>query len=381
MKFFELFRPIRKGNFGLTDEAVYKSIKHGGTFLPLYGGTEEHTLTDRFVSENGRTKEDEPITKFDGEGIILSLDGSSGSMTYAKGKSFALNHHAGFLQLRENAKERVDAEFFSLFYESQLREASISEGSKSLTKAILEDLDIDLPSIGVQREIMRRVRPILAERGALQRLLNQVTTLRKCALSVEHATYQGRNIPIADVLVPHGGNTGLTEREIYQHILEEGERYEVLSSSTEESTRLGEIPKCTIRGEPLKVVSNEQGIFVSRNGNYAGTVTFCEKGRYALTDHAYFLTLNPSCPYSVSLKWIVCQYRQMFFDYTSSTIGGNNATWNMTGFFERARIDIPSFREQSNIILLYDKLDAFERLVLDLISKVDQLFSKQVVGS
>lgn len=30
MKFKDLFEPIQKGNFGLTDEAIYKSIQYEG---------------------------------------------------------------------------------------------------------------------------------------------------------------------------------------------------------------------------------------------------------------------------------------------------------------------------------------------------------------
>lgn len=124
-KFLDMFKPILKGNFGLTDEAIYKSIQHGGQFIPVYGGTQEHVTTDRFVSEYGKTKYDEPITIFTGDGIIISLDGSSGCMTYVTvNNRFALNHHAGFFQLKEEAKQVIDPEFFTLFFEKQIQEAS-----------------------------------------------------------------------------------------------------------------------------------------------------------------------------------------------------------------------------------------------------------------
>ncbi len=377
MKFFELFDPIRKGNFGLTDEAVYKSIKHGGTFLPLYGGTEEHTITDRWVSENGRTKEDEPITKFEGEGIILSLDGSAGSMTYHREGAFALNHHAGFLTVKDGATEKVDSEFFSLFYENQLREASVSEGSKTLTTAILEEMEFDLPRIEGQREIMARVRPILNEREVLRMFLRKAAVLRGCALNANYESYQAKDIPIAKVLTPNGGNSGLTEKEIYQHILEEGERFVVLSSSTEENTRLGEIPKTTIHGEPLKTISDEEGILVIRNGK-AGKTFYIEEGSFTLTDHAYFLTQSADCPSEVNLKWLMNQYRHTFLDYTSSS---DNATWNMTGFFETVQIDVPSLKEQEAVVAIYDRLEKIEQSVLNVIERIDHLFTKQVVAA
>lgn len=65
--FLDVFTPIMKGNFGLTDEAIYKSLQSGGDFIPVYGGAQEH-LAVRFISEHGRTKYDEPITIFGGGG-------------------------------------------------------------------------------------------------------------------------------------------------------------------------------------------------------------------------------------------------------------------------------------------------------------------------
>ena len=53
----------------------------------------------------------------------------------------------------------------------------------------------------------------------------------------------------------------------------EGLRYPVLSSSTIEETRLGEIPMCDIDGKKLKVFEDREGILVIRNGK-AGTVFF-----------------------------------------------------------------------------------------------------------
>ena len=95
-KFLDIFTPIQKGNFGLTDEAIYKSIQCGGQFIPVYGGTQEHNIAYRFISEHGKTKYDEPITIFNGDGIIISLDGSSGCMTYKTPERFALNMRDSF---------------------------------------------------------------------------------------------------------------------------------------------------------------------------------------------------------------------------------------------------------------------------------------------
>ena len=115
MKFLDVFNEIDKGNYALTDEAIYASLQNGDEFIPLYGGNKEHKMTDRRISVSAKTKKGATIKIFSGEGIIISLDGSAGSMTYKNGEKFALNHHAGFITLRKDAVDKVNLEYFSLF--------------------------------------------------------------------------------------------------------------------------------------------------------------------------------------------------------------------------------------------------------------------------
>jgi len=375
-KFLEIFTPIQKGNFGLTDEAIYKSIQHGGGYIPVYGGTQEHSITDRFVSEHGKTKYDKPITIFSGDGIIISLDGSSGCMTYKTPERFALNHHAGFFQLREEARQLVVPEFFSLFFEKQLQEASISEGSKTLTLTMIESIDFDIPQYDIQREIMLEIRPLLKAKEEVNNLLSRISSMKERVPSVEYRNYQAKGIPISKILDCYGGNTGLTEKEIYQRILTKEQRYKVLSASTSEETQLGSIPKCHLSGRELEVLEDKEGILVIRKGK-AGTTYYREKGKYTLTDDAYFLAVKEDCEYDVNLKWLISQYRQTFFDYSSSS---DNGTWNMTGFFKDINIDIPSYEEQLELAEKYDCLEPLETKIEGILTKIGQLFSRQIVA-
>lgn len=143
MKFLEMFNPVQKGNFALTDEVVYNSIQNNDELIPLYGGNKSHKQATRYVSKTAITKEGKPITIFDGEGIIISLDGSSGSMTYKDGERFALNHHAGFITLKDKGIVRL--EFFALFFQNFLRNLSVSDGSKTLSLAQLYSAEFEMP--------------------------------------------------------------------------------------------------------------------------------------------------------------------------------------------------------------------------------------------
>jgi hypothetical protein len=174
MKFLEMFTPVQKGDFGLTDEAIYRSIQYGGRFIPIWGGNQEHSTIDRLVSINGKTKFNEQLTVFSGQGIIISLDGSSGSMTFKEGaQEFALNHHAGFFKVREDSDGKINPEFFAVFYQKQLREQSLSEGSKTLTLDQLYGIRFDIPDFIQQTRVMKTIRPILELRHNLDVLITQ----------------------------------------------------------------------------------------------------------------------------------------------------------------------------------------------------------------
>ena len=118
MKFLDVFNEIQKGDYALTDEAVYASLQNGDELIPLYGGNKEHTTAERKISVSAKTKKGTSITVFSGQGIIISLDGSAGSMTYKNGERFALNHHAGFITLRKEAEDKINLEYLSIFLQN-----------------------------------------------------------------------------------------------------------------------------------------------------------------------------------------------------------------------------------------------------------------------
>ncbi|MCW4015457.1 MAG: restriction endonuclease subunit S, partial [Candidatus Bathyarchaeota archaeon] len=196
MKFLDLFEPVKKGDFALTDEAVYKSIQYNESFVPLWGGQQEHVEGASFLSEKGRTKKNKPVTIFKGTGIIISLDGSAGKMTFVQNKRFALNHHAGFFRVRKDSENLIDPQFFTLFYDRQLEEASVSEGSKTLTTRQLYSMDFDIPEYDVQKQIMSKAEPILNKKKIIEQMLRKISTLRNRVLSYDYTAYQATNVPI-----------------------------------------------------------------------------------------------------------------------------------------------------------------------------------------
>ena len=371
MRFLDLFRPIQKGNSGLTEEAIYKSIQAGGEFIPIWGGNQNHNLIERRVSVNAKTKKNKPVTVFEGEGIIISLDGSAGSMTYKQNQEFALNHHAGFFKIKK--PKIILPEFFALFYQKQFQESSVSEGSKTLTLEHIYEMDFDIPSFDEQVRIMKAIGPVINIKNNAQLLLQRINKIQELILAEKHVHFQVKNYPVNKLLNCLSGNSNLTEKTIYQKIPLSGKRYIVLSSSTMDYTKLGVIPKCEIGTKQIKVFENLEGILIVRNGK-AGTSFYLEKGRYTINDHAYILSLQ-SVPYDISLKWLMYQLKSTFLEYSSSS---DNGTWNMTGFFSNTFVDIPAPEEQQKVLGCYEQLETFENKINSILKRISTLFRKQI---
>ena len=370
--FLDLFTPIKKGDFGLTEEAIYKSIQAGDPFVPLWGGNQEHNTVDRMVSSKGKTKDGSPVTVFNGEGIIVSLDGSAGSMTYKRNQSFALNHHAGFFKILD--KNRIIAEYFALFYQSLLQKESVSEGSKTLTLDQIYSLDYEVPPFPIQNQIMEKIQHILEKKVKITKFLTAIKSLKSRFFTHKYSKYQTHQLPIGEAIDYVSGNSGLTEQFIYQHLQNGNRDYSVLSGSVEDSRQLGKISPCDIDGKKLKVFSDGEGLLIVRKGK-AGVTKFLKTGKYSLTDDAYILYLKKDCKYKVDLKWLGIEYKNAFYDYASSS---DNGTWNMGGFFGNVLIDIPDHKEQIAVVNLYDKLKLLEDKIVEIDNKIEKIFSKKI---
>lgn len=177
MKFLDVFNEIEKGNYALTDEAIYASLQNGDELVPLYGGNKDHVTTKRKISVSAKTKKGTPITIFSGEGIIISLDGSAGSMTYKNGERFALNHHAGFITLREDAAEKVNLEYFSIFLQNFYREMGVSDGSKTLSLTQIYAEEFNLPELTVQNNVLTELKSIQSKLKAFELLKEKYNAL------------------------------------------------------------------------------------------------------------------------------------------------------------------------------------------------------------
>lgn len=374
MRFLELFNPIEKGAHGFTDEAIYAAINNGDGVIPMYGGNNQHSTTDRYVSPSTQTVDGNTVKVFSSEGIIISLDGSAGSMTYKNGETFTLNHHAGFMTLTDEGKKRVNLIFFSYFMQSHYKSLSVSDGTKTLSLGQIYSDDFELPAKDIQDRVIGCLMPVLAKINHLSIVNNRLEELLGKDYLGFYSRCQAKEVKISVCLDYISGNSGLTEEFLYNNIGLPGERYKILSSATLEENMLGEVPMCKIEGHNLKVFENKPGLLVIRKGK-AGCTRFLKPGRYTLNDDAYILFVKKNCPYEINLKWLVLQYKIEFLNYASSS---DNGTWNMTGFFNNVIIDIPSIEEQLELVEMYEKAETLNKKILSIQSKIKNLLSKEI---
>lgn len=152
---------VRKGNQGLTESAIYRFFDPNG--LPVYGGGGGRA---RHHAKKGLKRlSGEAATVFSGPAIVVSMDGSSGSMQIVEKGEFFCNHHGPVL----TPKVGIDLWCFVQIAEPALKRlASNKSGSATLTKPALESFALQMPK-GTAEIAIRNGRKVLTRLAALAR--------------------------------------------------------------------------------------------------------------------------------------------------------------------------------------------------------------------
>jgi hypothetical protein len=148
---------VKKGDQGLTEEVIYGYFDENG--MPVYGGGE--SPPKYFVQCDLITKNGNAVTIHRGPAIIVSMDGSSGSVRVVSKGEFVCNHHAAVLRLKKGVK--LDLNFVAQQIEGGLRSlASNKKGSATLTKPSLEGFSFQLPLGGTEMKDIGKLRKTLS---------------------------------------------------------------------------------------------------------------------------------------------------------------------------------------------------------------------------
>lgn len=135
----ELFT-ITKGSQGFTEEVIYANFDING--LDVYGGGVKPTGYK--VKEDTLNNKGVKVKIFEAPAIVVSMDGSSGSLQVIRAGKFTANHHAAVLKAKDQS---TDLDWFVQSVGVSLKkEASNQEGSATLTKDRLENHPVYIPT-------------------------------------------------------------------------------------------------------------------------------------------------------------------------------------------------------------------------------------------
>lgn len=177
--FFNIFS-LTKGIGGFTEECIYHSIEaNNNKKIPVFGGEKTHISAKKFVGKNATNNKGMCVKYFEGECLIISLDGSAGCMTYKKkDNEFTLNHHAGILKLKKEYIDKINLKWFKYSYQNTLVELAVSKkSSRTLSKAVLEETIITFPKISTQKNWVKEIEELEKTRDKINLIADQITSL------------------------------------------------------------------------------------------------------------------------------------------------------------------------------------------------------------
>lgn len=159
---------IKKGDHGLTEEVIYHYFDLQG--IPVYGGGASGV---RFkIARDAKTTHNKPVTVFCRPAIIISMDGTSGSMRVIDSGEFCLNHHGCVLTPFDIS---INLHWFVQQNEGFLKSlASNRESSATLTMEKLKDFVVGVP---IPREIREKVGSLRKDLVELQSQLFPINGL------------------------------------------------------------------------------------------------------------------------------------------------------------------------------------------------------------
>ena len=377
--FDELFYPLEKGTQKLTEFAIYRSLDYPGDLIPLWGGNQEHKIANQYISTNTKNKVNASIKVFDGDCLIVSLDGSAGSLTYKEeGVKFALNHHAGVLRCRD--KNKIDLEYFKFKYENFLRDISVSDGSKTLSKKILEKQIFEIPDIAKQIKDKKCYLKLNKIKDKINQVLEKCNKLLEKDIILKELPQEF--IPLRDVFSYISRNDFLSEEGIYKSSsFDDIDKIKVLSGGSE-NIEYGEIP---INTPNIHFLKDRQGLHLVTRGS-AGRLTYIPVGRYATNTNAFILYLkknqfkivgiNNLSDERCYLKFLKLYLEPKFFQSASFA---DVSIFPLTELMKTMSVPYFKLTDDMRIIVeKYDKVLNMQSYCKNILFKIDKLISKDL---
>lgn len=385
-KYHDLFYPIEKGIFGLTEHYIYNSINQKDELIPLWGGNASHDEEEIFVSMKAKNKYGEDIKIFEGDCIIISLDGSAGSMTYKPLKKdnkifkFCLNHHAGVIRIKN--RSIINLNYFKYKFENRFKDMAVSDGSKTITKEMIENFIFEIPDLKEQEKYLLEMKKIEKLLKDLESKIKKLENLQKKKVELE--IYKNNSlIKLNNILDYCSRNDSLSEEGIYNNLPQDNKNIiNVLSGSVDD------IFYGKISGDIHKVhyVKQKYVLHVITRGK-AGKITFLDKGNYATNTNAFIfylkdsiikdLQLNNDEKIKIYLKFLKIYLQNIFSEACSKS---DVSVFPLTEIMNSLMIPKINFSEEiKKITELYDNIENFLNLLYKKINRINLIYKKDFI--
>lgn len=312
---------------------------------PLYTGQTEDDGVMAFID----------TYELEGECLTFTTYGvNAGELNYRNGR-FTIGRNCMGLMLKDKYSDKVNLEWFAFKYQNLFWRTRIGDlsGQRSLNKLLLNNISVNIPDIKIQLKELASYKRAYELKHKINDIVNMISLLENTKVELLESIYEES---IGEIFKISGGDSGLTEFFVYHNQPEDIEDSVLIhSGATLERKKMGVISKHAIlpKGNRIKIFEGE-GIIVSRNGYYAGSMQIVGKNvDVALNDHAYFMKLKKKWIGKVNITWFVKAYQELFFNLVSSK--SDNATFNKT-YAEKQMVSIPSYEFQEHIAYEVEKL-------------------------
>jgi hypothetical protein len=345
----------------ITDEEIYLSIGK----IPILTSKNE---IKGYWNKALVTEEDLPC-------ITYPTKANTGE-AYVQTEIFDANNTAVMIPFPE-WREKLNLHWLCLKLSALfLTNMTSKEGVSYLNKEIVEEIEIEIPKKEIQDKEYAKAEYLLKLQTKLAEIQNKITHIKNSPLTISYKKYQIKSMEVSKIFDYVSGNSGLTEEYIYSMLLDKRIReYKVLTGSVDVKN-VPLITECEKPKNPDKKINifAGEGLHIVRKGK-AGNCTYLPPSKYTLNDDAYILKIKNDCEYKISLKWLANTQTQLFASFASQS---DNSTWNMTGFFEEATLDIPAYEEQLELEKKFAQVRHYEEQIATISSKINTILTREL---
>ena len=351
----------------ITDEEIYNAQSNEGK-IPIF--TARNKIKG-YWNKQIINQEDLPC-------ITYPTKGNSG-FAYIQKEIFDANNTATLI-IKEEYKNRILLNWLVLKLPSIfLRIQTSKEGVSYLNKEIVEEEEINIPSIKNQEKEIDLINKINNFKEKINFIQNKMKKLTENPLFLENQ--KGKNIFLNTVLKHISRNDALSEEGIYNRSanIDGSEKITVLSGSFNE--KYGIIPV----DENIHFIKNRCCVQVITRGN-AGKIRFLEKNNYATNTNSMLLILRDDYlktknfnekEQEIFLKFLSIYLNPLFKEYTSSA---DLAVFPLTKAISEITIpDINNLEQIIKIVQQYEEINMMRTNCEKTLAKLNNIYSKEIV--